>query len=190
MAEWSFVVGNAIVGRYVKSLYDVAVSMGNERKMADWLESVKRNIIAMENYKRFLKKISLIKSEGEEFIRVLCRELKLPNELENFFAILLKNDKFSMVLSMCDAYLAYLDKIDGKKLFFVTFAKDMTEQRKKQLKTDLVDVFGGEIECVVVKDASLIDGFCIQHGFKILDYSVRSRLKRLSSAMRKDSYED
>jgi F-type H+-transporting ATPase subunit delta len=191
VAEWSFVVGgNAAVSRYVKSLYDVAASMGNERQVGNWLESIKHNIVSVGNYKKFLRRMSLIKSDGLEFIRMLCQELKLPAELENFLTILLKNGKFSMILDVCDCYSAYLDKVDGKKLFFITFAKDVEKQMEEQLRTDLVEVFGGEINCIVSKDASLIDGFCIQHGSKILDYSMRSRLQRLSSAMRKDSHED
>jgi F0F1-type ATP synthase delta subunit len=78
--------------------------------------------------------------------------------------------------------------VDGKRMFYVTVTKNSSDLHVKKLKDNLQEVFGGSIECIMNEDQSLIGGLKIQYRSKILDYSVKSRLRRLHSAMRKENY--
>ena len=109
----------------------------------------------------------------------LKNELKLSKEVGNFLALLLKNKRLSLIAEICSAYLLFIDRTSGKKVFLVTHATDFSRTDKKQLGDNLYKVFGGKIEFVSRKDPSLIDGIKIQFHSKILDYSMKSRLTRL-----------
>ncbi|MDR2723965.1 MAG: ATP synthase F1 subunit delta [Holosporaceae bacterium] len=190
MADWNFRVGNSIVNKYVKSLYEVSVSYGIEKIVVAQLKSLKNCVLSLDNHEKILEKFSLVPKYGEDFIEQLKVELKLLKEVGNFLALLLKNKRLSLIVEICDAYFLFIDTIKGKKIFFITHAAEFSAADKKQLIGNFCKVFGGKIECISRKDLSLIGGIKIQFRSKILDYSIKSRLARLRQAIKGGSYED
>lgn len=190
MAEWGFEAGNAVVDRYVRALYDVAIKTKKERKVAKELLLIKNAIIGTNKYKRLLRRVSFLSEEGQKFADFLKKNLKLSTEVSNFLSVLLHNNRFGMILEICDAYVLYLDKLDGKKLFYLTLAKEQTKTSMSDLLKNLKSVFGDKIECVTRIDSAIKDGFKLQYQSKVLDYSLKSKLRRLRTAIRRDSYEN
>ncbi|MDR2158285.1 MAG: ATP synthase F1 subunit delta [Holosporaceae bacterium] len=190
MADCGFTAENSVVNRYIKSLYEVSMSLGIEKIVLTQMKSIKDYVAVIDNYEKYLKKFSLMTKSGENFISMLKDELNLSKEVGNFLDLLLKNHRLSLLMEICDAYLSFVDKIKGKKIFYITYAKGFSKSDEKRLAGDLRAVFGGEIECVSVQDPLLVGGIKIQFRSKILDYSVKSRLARLSSAIRGDNYEN
>lgn len=190
MAEWGFEAGNALVDRYVTSLYEVAVKTKNEKQVAKELALIKSTITGMNEYKRLLKRISLLSEDCLKFVDFLKKSLKLSAEVSNFLSVLLHNNRFGMIVEMCDAYALYLDKLDGKKLFYLTLANEQTKTSMSDLLKNLKSVFGDKIECVTRIDPAIKDGFKLQYQSKVLDYSLKSKLRRLRTAIRRDSYEN
>ncbi|MDR0968857.1 MAG: ATP synthase F1 subunit delta [Holosporaceae bacterium] len=180
-------IGNSIVERYAKSLYEVAVSTGIEGAVLKQITSVRDCVSAVDNREKFLKKISLVPELGENFISQLKDDLKLLPEVGNFLALLLKNKRLPLIIEICDGYLAFVDKIEEKKTFYVSYATKFTKTDEKKLIASLSKVFDGDIKCVAKKDPSLIGGAKVRFRSKILDYSVKSKLERLHRAIRGDS---
>ncbi len=190
MAEWSFVAENSVVNRYIRSIYAVAAKTNIEREVDHQLSLVKECIVRISNYKKLLKRASFLPEQGEALVDFLKTNLELLTEVSNFLDLLLKNNRINIIVDICEAYSAYLDKLDGKKLIYLTIAKEPTQTQMNKLMEDLKSVFGQKIECVTKVDPSLRDGFKLQHQSKVLDYSLKSRLKRLRNAIRRESYEN
>jgi len=176
-------VSNSATNKYVKSLYDVTISSANERSVAKELSLVKECILCMKDHKIFLKRISLLKDEGERFFKFLSENFELSDSVCNFLGLLLRNKRFDAIVDIADAYSAHLDKLDGKKVFYITFAREVSKDIVESLRCELEEMFGGKIEYIVEKDESLIDGVRLQHNSRILDYSLQSQLRRLSRAI-------
>jgi ATP synthase F1 delta subunit len=134
--------------------------------------------------------MSLLPDEGKEFIEFLKTNLELSVHVGNFLDLLLHNCRFDMILDICNAYSSLLDKVDGKKIFYITFAKKISTSIIDDFTKNLTDIFGGTVECVAREDPSLIDGVKIQYRSRVLDYSAKSRLKRLHGAIRRENYEN
>lgn len=190
MEEWGVEAGNAIVDRYVHSLYEVGKRTKSERRIAKELALVKNTIIEVSGYKKLLKRVSFLSEEGLKFADFLKKNLKLSAEVSNFLNLLLHNNRFGMIIEICDAYTAYLDRLDGKKLLYLTLAKEQTKTSMNELLNNLRVVFGNKIECVTRIDPAIKDGFKLQYQSKVLDYSLKSKLRRLRTAIRRDSYEN
>ncbi|MDR0753263.1 MAG: ATP synthase F1 subunit delta [Holosporaceae bacterium] len=190
MADWGFRVENSIASKYAKSLYDVSVSMGIEKDVVGQLKILKDFILSIENYEKCLKKFSLISQYVEFFVPQVKDGLKLSKEVSNFLALLIKNKRLPLIIEICDVYFSLVNAIKGRKVFFVTHATDFSSLDKEHLTNALHKIFGGEIEYVSRRDPSLIGGIKIQFRSKILDYSVKSKLVRLQSAIRGSSYEN
>ena len=190
MADWSFIKSDSVVSRYVKSLYEVAVSSKKEKEICSQLSSVKEALAQIDNFESFIKKASLISSFGLKFIDELVKTLKLSAEVENFLKLLLKNRRFALISEICSCYEKYVSNVNGEKVFYVTYAKSFTKRDEAKLLDSLKGMFGSNVKCIAKKDESLIDGMTVQYRSKILDYSVKSRLERLHNAIRGDNYEN
>lgn len=190
MAEWGFEAGNSVVDRYVRSLYEVALKTKKERRVAKELLLIKNAIVSTDRYKRLLRRVSFLSEDGVKFANFLKKNLKLSMEVSNFLNILLHNNRFGLIIEICDAYALYLDKLDGKKFFYLTLAKEQTKASMSDLLKNLKVVFGDKIECVARIDPAIKDGFKLQYRSKVLDYSLKSKLRRLRTAIRRDSYEN
>lgn len=190
MDEWGFVEGSSVINRYVSSLYEVASKKGIERKVAHELAQVKKCVTDYSDHEKLLKRVTFLSDDGGKLVNFIKSNVRMSSEVSNFLDLLRTNGRFSMILRMCDAYLAYLDRIDGKKVFHVTLAKKDSAYSADKLVDELQSVFGGQIECVTKFDPSIKDGFKLQYQSKVLDYSLKSKLRRLRIAMRRENYEN
>lgn len=185
-----FVKSNAVVNNYVRALYEVASKQKKIKRVSEEIAALKEALEQRENCSKLLKKVALAKNESFQFATLLAQEMKLSTIVSNFLKILAKNKRLFLLMNICDVFAAYQDKMQGKVKIFVTYAKKFGVAEKKSLLENLKPLLGESIECVTEKDPSLIDGFVLRHGSKVLDYSVKSKLMRLRSAIKGDSYEN
>ncbi|MBR1733976.1 MAG: ATP synthase F1 subunit delta [Alphaproteobacteria bacterium] len=190
MDEWGFVIENSVVNRYVKSIYDVAAKSKKEKEVGKQLTMVADSITGLSNFRKFLKKTAFFPQYGRFLVEFFKSNSNLLPEVSNLFDLLLENNRVNIIVDICRAYSAYLDKLDGKKLIYLTIANEPTKTQMNDLMKDLKDVFGSKIECITKVDPSLRDGFKLQHRSKVLDYSLKSKLKRLRNAIRSENYEN
>ena len=176
------IFGDIVVIRYVKALYEV--STGRESEFLQQIQAIREAAESVKNREKLFKRFSLLPKDGEPFVEALIQELKLLPEVGNFLKVVLSNKRFSAILDICEAYEKFYDHMTGKKVFYVTYAKDFSENNKAELSKHMQELFGGQIEFVAQQDASLIDGLQIRYGSKILDYSMKSKLERLKKSMK------
>ncbi len=174
--------GGTIVNRYVRALHEV--SSGREAEFVQQIKAVREAVESLDDRERVLRRFSLLVKEGEIFVDTLVSELELFPEVGNFLKLILSNKRFSIILDICTAFEKFCDHMDDKKTFYITYAKDFSEEIKAKLASRLEEVVNGKVAFVVKRDESLIDGLQIRYGSKILDYSAKSKLERLKRSMR------
>lgn len=185
-----FVKSNAVVNNYVRALYEVASKQKKIKRVSEEIAALREALGQCENHSQLLKKVALTKNDSFQFATLLAQEMKLSTIVSNFLKILAENKRLFLLMNICDVFAAYVDKMQGKVKIFVTYAKKFGVAEKKSLLENLKPLLGESIECVTEKDPSLIDGFVLRHGSKVLDYSVKSKLMRLRNAIKGDSYEN
>ncbi len=176
------IFGGSVVDRYVKALYEV--SIGREAEFVRQINVVREAIESLDNREEILRRFSLLAKEGMVFVNTLISELELLPEIGNFLKLVLSNKRFSIILEICSAFEKFCDRMNDKKVFYVTYAKDFSEKTRNDLVQRLSETVGGTIEFVTKQDESLIDGLQIRYGSRILDYSVKSKIERLKKSMR------
>jgi F-type H+-transporting ATPase subunit delta len=182
--------GNALDSRYVRSLHAAAIDVKLELLILEQLRAIKKMVMSIDNYKKFLKKLMLLKSFGARYVEYLKNTLGLCDILGNFLELLLFNGRINMLVEICDAYEALVNKIADRKQILLTFARETPISEQSKLRNDLVGVFGENVECRVHIDPSIIDGFKVRHRSKILDYSIKSKIRRLQNAIEREDDED
>jgi len=184
-------INNPVIARYVQALYSIANEQSCEHDVERGLSEICKLIENSKNYKRMLSRFSLTPSDAIKFVDMLEQSANVNGVVLNFLKLLAHNKRFSLLSEISKSYSDYLKDIEGTKTVFVTYAKEFSEKDKVDLLDNLKEVFECDnVECVLRKDATLIDGIQIQYNSKMLDYSVKSKLARLHKAIRRDSYAD
>ncbi len=189
LSDIGFIIGNAVVGRYVKSLYDVSRKNNLEEEYVKQIEAVKQFVGKIPDRAKILKRLTLLSYREIAFVENMIKELSLVAEIGNFLKLLLKNRRFNLLPEICKAYISFVDAKRGKKVFCVKYAKQFSDEDKIKLQKELSEIFSGDIECIASKDESLIDGIQIRYRSKVLDYSMKSKLLRLEDAIKGDRNE-
>ncbi len=188
--ELGYTDNNSVIDKYVSVLYKVAKERNLLPRISDQLQMIKECIVAMEGSEELLKRASMMKNFGTAFINTLKSNLNLIPELCNFLDLLRVNKRLQLITEFCDGFKKYQEALDGKKYFFISTAQAMNKKSQEELKDRLQSVFGGKIELILRKDPSILGGIIIRYRSKVLDYSVKSRIMRLHSAIRGESYEN
>ena len=181
---------NSVVDKYVRALYEVAKEKNLLQQVSDQLQMIKECIAAMKGSEELLKRASMIRNSGAEFVGILKTKLNLLPELSNFLDLLRLNKRIQLICEFCEGFKKYQEELDGKKYFFISTARAMDKKSQDELRDRLQSVFGGKIELVLREDPSILGGIIIRYRSKMLDYSVRSRIMRLHSAIKGESYEN
>ncbi|MDR2681899.1 MAG: ATP synthase F1 subunit delta [Holosporaceae bacterium] len=184
------VADSSLVNKYVRSLYAVAVELKMEEEVLRQLREMKGVIFSIGDFRKFLKKVTFLKCDGERLVQLLKTELDLSEIVGNFLDTLRSNGRLFMIIDVCEAYETLLNEVSGRRRLHLTFAKNISVEQEQALKKDLAEVFGEKTEYDMQYDSSLIDGFKIQYRSKILDYSALSKIKRLRAAIRRDNDEN
>ncbi|MDR1361902.1 MAG: ATP synthase F1 subunit delta [Holosporaceae bacterium] len=185
-----FSAGGVVIGRYVEALHAAALDVGVEPLVSEQLRRIKKSALRLPDHKKILKKFTMLKSFGTDYVKYLKNTLKLCDILGNFLDLLASNHRINCLIEICDAYEALLDKIADRKQILVTFARKIPQEEHAKLMGKLGEVFGENLECTVYIDPSIIDGFKIRYRSKILDYSIKSRIRRLHKTIRREDDEN
>ena len=173
---------STVINRYVKAFYEV--SAGRESEFLKQIKMVREALESLEDRDEIFKRFSILPKDGQVLVDTLASELEMLPEISNFLKLVLSNKRFSEILDICEAYEKFYNQMNDKKVFYVTYAKNFSQNTKAELLKHLQELFGGTVDFVTHQDNSLIDGCQIRYGSKILDYSMKSKLDRLKRSMK------
>lgn len=182
-AEQEFINTNPVVKRYVSSLYEVASKKKDAERIASQLTLIRNFIVEMAGYKKFLKRLSFISKDRREFVDFIKENVELSAETSAFLDLLSRNNRLEFIIEICDAYAAYLNKLSGKKVFYLTLAKQQPKMYVDALADDLEPLFGKKIKLIAKIDPTIGNGFKLRYRSMVLDYSLNSKLRRLRAAI-------
>ena len=103
---------------------------------------------------------------------------------ENFLHVLLENNRTVVAPEIMQEFLQMTDKKYGIIRAEVISAHDLGKAELDKIKCGIEHKFSGSVELSIQIDSSLIAGFIIRIGDKIIDASVRTRLDKLSGSLR------
>ena len=140
LSDIGFIIGNAVVGRYVKSLYDVSRKNNLEEEYVKQIEAVKQFVGKIPDQAKILKRLTLLSYREIAFVENMIKELSLVAEIGNFLKLLLKNRRFNLLPEICKAYISFVDAKRGKKVFCVKYAKQFSDEDKIKLQKELANL--------------------------------------------------
>jgi F-type H+-transporting ATPase subunit delta len=117
------------------------------------------------------------------FLDKMNTTLGLQKELRNLLAILINNDRITMVHDVVRAYRAEMQRRQGIHPVEIVTARILNEQESATLVAGVGKLAGARIEASFKLDASILGGTVVRIGSTVYDGSVRGRLERLKDAL-------
>lgn len=175
---------NTAAKRYAEALYDIA----RENNLTLQVDSDLTELSRVWKDQPLLRsvltspkiEISLKRQTAED----LSKRLKMQKPMLNLLYLLLDKDRIDLISDLAREFSALHDANSGRVRASCKTARPLTEVQLDLLKAKLIKITGAkEVIVTLENDPSLLAGFVVRIDGKIIDGSLRGRLKRLQSSI-------
>lgn len=164
---------------------------------AEALLEISQNANLLQKTSKDLSSINLILSESKDLRLILLNPLinvsikkdilkqlfsKEVNQfILNFLLVLVNKRRISFLSAIIEKYLQLVDKLESITVVELSSAVELNEDQQKKLVENIKLITKStNVKLVVNIDSSLIGGFIIKIGSKVIDTSLAGKLKRMS----------
>ena len=177
-----------IASRYAKSLLDLA-------KETNKVEQIKTDFALFSDALKsrdlqLLIKSPIIKPDKKLSIFKAIFDGKIDELTSLFFDIVIKKGREALLPDIASAFLEQYNKLNKITTAIITTAKEVSEDVITDIKKSIPSM-GGTTENVVVTkkiDPSIIGGYILQVGDKLIDASVKASLAKVQQEIVDKTY--
>lgn len=167
---------------YGTALFSLALEGGHEREYADALEKVEAVFAENPAYFDFLASPGIPMSERLAAIRQAFSE-SVPEHVVSFLQLLCQNNRIDKLFACTEEYKKLFDTWGKVSKARIVSAVALTEQEKAALKEKLESMCGHAVEPEYTLDSSLLGGLLVEMDGKVMDGSLRQRLRDIKDVM-------
>jgi F-type H+-transporting ATPase subunit delta len=175
---------SGLAERYAAALFDLA----DERRGLDEVATDVRQLRAMlqrsGDFQRLIRSPILSRDQQAAAMKAIVERAGLSPLVRDFLAVVARNRRLFAVPAMIEAFLAKLAARRGEVNAEITAAQPLTEGQLAALNEQLRRSIGSRVTVDVRIDPALIGGMIVKVGSRMVDGSVRSKLRRLQLAMK------
>lgn len=176
----------AVAGRYAEALYEIAVA----DKMVDKLESELRAVVKILQSEPDLLKVlyhpRIIAAEKKDVLKALFGG-KISEVAMNFLCLLVDRQREAYLAGIIEVFVDYANQARNIINVEVVSAVELNKEDRKRLVKTLGKMTGKEVRVDYSVDPSLMGGILVRIGDRVIDGSVKARLKSLREHLRQIS---
>lgn len=114
----------------------------------------------------------------------------LPDELMGFLRLAVEKGRGAVILPTLSSYLRMGEQRGGKALAYVVSAKALSPEQTDAIGGLLSQKLGRQVQVLAREDPALIGGFSIRVEGRLIDQTVRTRLKNLTESLKRGGPDD
>jgi F-type H+-transporting ATPase subunit delta len=175
---------SGLAARYATALFDLADERRALDAVAAELQQIKRLLAESEDLRRLVRSPVLSREEQERAMAAVLTEAGVSDLVRRFVGLVASNRRLFALEAMIDAFLAELARRRGEMVAEVTAAAPLSEAQERALVDQLKQALGAKVTIDVKTDPSLLGGMVVRVGSRMIDYSLKSKLARLQTAMK------
>lgn len=160
------------------ALFSIAKESGREKEFAGALTQTDGIFKSEKEYVKMLSDPNIDISD-----RLNCIDSafsgRIPDEILSFLKILCKKRLLSIFHDCVKGYEKIYSESFGELNVKIVSACEMTDEEKKKLEKTLEKKFSSDVKASYSLDESLIGGFVVYAGDRIIDASIKNKLKQI-----------
>jgi F-type H+-transporting ATPase subunit delta len=178
-------LGNQDVARrYATALFELAKEQNEIDRIAADLRSLSDVIAASADFGVLMSNVTLKRGDQEKAVLAIADALKFSALGKNFLGVLAVKRRLADLPAIIDAVQAAIAHHKGETTAEVTAAYALDEAQVDGIAAALKKALGLNIKIKLTTDAAIMGGLVIRVGSQLIDSSVRTKLARLTRALK------
>lgn len=175
---------SGLAGRYAKALFDLALESDALDATARDLARVRDMLDASADLRRMVSSPLVPRARQGAAVAALARRAGLGAAATGFLGVLARNRRLFVLAEAIGAFDSLLARHRGEVDAEVVSARPLDVARVDAIARAVAGAVGGAVRLRTATDASLIGGFVVRVGSRMVDASVRGRLRALEAVMK------
>ncbi|GHP08014.1 ATP synthase, H transporting, mitochondrial F1 complex, O subunit [Pycnococcus provasolii] len=175
-------------GRYATALYQAAASQNKLDAVKRDFESLVQAAKGSPTFTGFCMDPVMSRDKKTLAISSLAADFKVDNVTANFLKVLAENGRLNSIFTISERFEEQVNASSGTFVVKVTSASEVAPDGlaalEKIVKENYVDA-NAKVKLDVTVDESIMGGFKLQIGERMIDKSVATKLNQLEQALHK-----
>jgi F-type H+-transporting ATPase subunit delta len=175
--------------RYATALYELAAEQKQLDAVADDMQAIKLFMRESVEFQALTRHPRLSRLQRVGAVQKIAGAAKFCPLTGNFLALVAQNRRLPLIEAIGDAYLNEVATRRGEFTAEVSTAEKLAPAQEEQLSLQLRAIAGGKVHMTIAEDKSLLGGFVVRMGSKLIDASLKSKLARLERRLKSQTGE-
>ena len=165
---------------YGEALFDLCQEKQSLESVETEIKAVKEAFAENADLYKFLNHPKITKEEKVTFIERILKD-RVSEDVTGFLVIIVEKGRYDEIDQIFDYFLAKVREYRNIGVAHVTSAVKLTKEQKEKLVTKLLATTKYvQFEMNYQTDTSLIGGLVVRIGDRVVDSSIKTKLKNLS----------
>ncbi len=175
---------SGLAGRYAAALFELADDKKELDPVAADLRSLREVLGGSEDLQRLIRSPLYSREQQGQALTAILEKSGAGDLTRRFVLTVGQNRRLFALPQMIDAFLAELARRRGEVTAEVTSAAPLSDAQQGALDKVLRKEYGDKVQLDLKVDESLIGGLIVRVGSRMIDGSLKSKLRKLEFAMK------
>jgi F-type H+-transporting ATPase subunit delta len=172
-----------IVEPYAEALLELANSSGSLKEVTNDMNIVSQFLANSSDLKTFLGNPLVTKDAKKNVVKDILGE-QITAKTLTFLMLLVDRGRIALLDNVAKRFLELSYKTDCIEIAKVTSSVQLSAEQQKNIAEKLKVITGAkQIKLALKVDPSLIGGFTVEIGSKLIDTTIRGQLKQISNLL-------
>lgn len=174
-----------VAERYARALFEIARSLNKDEQIEAELENFSHALKADPELERGLTNPYLNLDQKRKMIEGIYGKQKEDyyGVLQDFFAVLFKKNRFNLIHEIAGVFKRIADEAQGQATVEIRSAVPLAPQAESQIVSRLEKMAGSKITVKKAVDPTLIGGIVVRIKNKIIDGSVKHKIRTIQKQL-------
>lgn len=176
------IIMSTVAREYAEALFLIACEENAEKEIGDSLTSICKIFDGSPEYKELLSSPAVPVVERAAVIDEAFRG-SMPEHTVSFLQLLSEKGRMELIDECAEEYRKLAENRRARTEATVISAVPLTETETAALKAKLEEMSGKTVTLTLRVDADIMGGVIVEYDGKVMDGSVRTRLRELKEAI-------
>lgn len=175
---------SGISGRYATALFELAVDSGQLDAVAEDLAGIERMLAESPDLVRLIRSPLLSREDQGRGMAAVLERAGCSDLVRRFVGVLAQNRRLFALPRAIQDFRKLLARHRGETMAEVISATPLADAQLEEIRKALSQAAGRDVIVNTRVDEELIGGLVVKLGSRMVDGSIRSKLKNLQLAMK------
>ena len=175
---------SGLAQRYAAALFELAEGEKGLERVAGELRRLAELIDESEDLRRLIRSPVISREDQQRGMTAVLEAAGIGPLVQKFVGLVAANRRLFALPDMIVAYQQMIADRRGETVAEVVAAKSLSPQQLNAVEAILKKAVGTDVALSTRVDPQLLGGLIVKVGSRMIDFSLSSKLKRLSLAMK------